>query len=172
MPRPSTKKDLIALSNANYSKLKGLVDSLSENELNGTFPEKYLNRNVRDVLAHLHHWHLLMLGWYETGMKGEKPDIPAKGYNWRTLPELNREIKDHYSNTKLEEVLKMLESSFQDIQKIINRHSNNELFERKRYQWTRNNALGSYLVSSTSSHYEWAIKLIKKYLKSLKEQAT
>lgn len=172
MPRPSTKKDLIALSNANYSKLKNLVNSLSENELNGAFPEKYLNRNIRDVLAHLHHWHLLMLGWYETGMKGEKPDIPAKGYNWRTLPELNTKIRDHYHKTKLDEVLKMLESSFQDIQKIINQHSNDELFQRKRYQWTGNNALGAYLVSSTSSHYEWAMKLIKKYLKSLKEQAT
>lgn len=172
MPRPSTKKDLLALSNENYSKLKDLANSLSENELNGTFPEEYLNRNVRDVLAHLHHWHLLMLGWYETGMKGEKPDIPAKGYNWRTLPDLNREIRDFYVNTNLNEVRNLLQESFEKIQRIINQHSNDELFERKRYPWTGNNSLGAYLVSSTSSHYEWGMKLIKKYLKSIKGQTS
>lgn len=172
MPRPSTKKDLLALSNENYSKLTLLIKSLTADELSGIFPEKYLNRNIRDVLAHLHHWHLLMLGWYETGMKGEKPEIPAKGYNWRTLPELNREIRDHYQETSLANVLELLQGSFLEVQKIINQHSNDELFERKRYQWTRNNSLGAYLVSSTSSHYEWAMKLIKKYLKSIKEQTS
>ncbi|MBK7638470.1 MAG: ClbS/DfsB family four-helix bundle protein [Saprospiraceae bacterium] len=37
-----------------------------------------MNRNIKDVLAHLHQWHVMMIGWYDCGMKGEKPDIPAK----------------------------------------------------------------------------------------------
>jgi hypothetical protein len=41
-------------------------------------------------------------------------------------------------------------------------HSDEELFEKKRYQWTGTTSLGSYLVSATSSHYEWALKLIKR----------
>ena len=50
------------------------------------FPEGTMNRNIRDVLAHLHHWHLLMLEWYRLGMTGEKPAMPATGYSWKMTP--------------------------------------------------------------------------------------
>lgn len=48
-------------------------------EQNKEFPLETLNRNIRDVLMHLHNWHLMMLNWYETGMAGQKPEMPAKG---------------------------------------------------------------------------------------------
>ncbi|KKL68507.1 hypothetical protein LCGC14_2124310, partial [marine sediment metagenome] len=90
MPRPKTKTELLELSQKNYSKLIDYVDSLSEKVQQAVFPKGYLNRNIKDVLAHLHHWHLMFLEWYETGMAGQKPDMPAKGYTWKTLPDLNR----------------------------------------------------------------------------------
>ncbi len=65
------------------------------------FPEGTLNRNVSDVLTHLHHWHLMMLKWYEVGMAGEKPEMPAIAYTWKTVPELNRWIHQEYQNTSL-----------------------------------------------------------------------
>ncbi|HOP45228.1 MAG TPA: ClbS/DfsB family four-helix bundle protein, partial [Flavobacteriales bacterium] len=40
-----------------------------------------------------------------------------------------------------------------------------ELFEKKRYRWTGSTSLGAYLVSATSSHYDWALKLIQKVLR-------
>ena len=33
------------------------------------------------------------------------------------------------------------------------------------YHWTATTSLGSYLVSATSSHYDWALKLIRKSIK-------
>ena len=33
-----------------------------------------------------------------------------------------------------------------------------ELFSKKVYKWVGGSTLGSYFVSSTSSHYDWAIK--------------
>ena len=162
MARPKNKSDLVALSNKNYEKLLSYVDSFPENELEAEFPEGTLNRNIRDVLAHLHHWHLMVMDWYEVGMKGEKPDIPAKGYNWRTLPDLNKKIRKQYETTGLNEVRNMLGDSFAEIQNLIENHSDDELFERKRFKWTGNNALGAYFVSVSSSHYDWAYKLIKR----------
>jgi len=89
-----------------------------------------LNRNIRDILARLHHWHLLMLDWYQVGMAGVKPDIPAKSYTWETLPDLNREIRKKYTNTNtdLGEVQKMLNDAFAKIEKILQKHSNEEPF--------------------------------------------
>lgn len=62
MPRPKTKEELITLSKKNYAKLIEHIASLSEEERKSEFPEEYLNRNIKDVIAHLHHWHLLFFG--------------------------------------------------------------------------------------------------------------
>ncbi|MEM6841201.1 MAG: ClbS/DfsB family four-helix bundle protein [Bacteroidota bacterium] len=140
MSRPKTKPELLDLSQKNIDKLNCYVDSFSLEEQQAEFPEGTMNRNIRDVLAHLHHWHLMILDWYKVGIQGEKPDIPAKGYTWKTVPELNRKIWEKYKKE----------------------HSNEELFEKKRYKWTGSTSLGSYLISATSSHYDWAYKLIKK----------
>lgn len=161
MPRPKTKDELSELSQDNFTKLKELVDSYSPKEQTVEFPKGTMNRNIRDVLAHLHHWHLMMLDWYEVGMKGEKPEMPAKDYTWKTVPELNRVIWEKYRTIELEKVRSDLNHSYQQLQKVIERHSNEELFEKKRNKWTGTTSLGSYLVSATSSHYDWALKLIK-----------
>ena len=138
------------------------MNSYSEEDVKREFPQGTLNRNIKDVLAHLHQWHLMMLVWYKIGMKGEKPDMPAKGYTWQTLPDLNKKIWEECRNIKLEEVKRLLDRSYLEAQKLIKKHSNEEIFEKKRYKWTGSTSLGAYLISNTSSHYEWAIKLIKK----------
>lgn len=163
MARPTTKEELLHLSQANYKKLNDLIESISDP--NKEFPKGTMNRNIRDVLAHLHYWHLMMLNWYEVGMKGEKPEMPAKGYSWKDTPELNKEIWKKYQKVDFNEIKSLFNDSYQDIQKIIKKHTNEELFEKKKYKWTGTTSLGSYLISATSSHYDWAIKLIKKVLK-------
>lgn len=165
MPRPKSRKELLELSQTSYEKLLELVNSYSKSEVEKEFPIGTLNRNIKDVLAHLHEWHLMMLNWYNTGMKGKKPDMPAKGYTWRTLPKLNREIWEKYKNIELQVAKKLLDQSYEQIQSIIKNHSEEELFEKKRYKWTGSTSLGAYLISNTSSHYDWAIKLIKKSIK-------
>ncbi len=165
MSRPTNKNELLNLSQQNFKQLNDFVDSFSENDQHKEFPAGTMNRNIRDVLAHLHKWHLMMSEWYTIGMNGDKPEIPAKGYTWATTPELNRKIWEEFSKVDLKDVREMLEKSFNDIQNIINRHSNEELFEKKKYKWTGTTSLGAYLVSCTSSHYDWALKLIKKGMK-------
>lgn len=165
MPRPVSKAELLTVSQDNYEKLIGLVDSLSETNLIREFPEGYLNRNVRDVLAHLHEWHLMMGDWYRVGMRGEKPDIPAPGFTWKTTDELNRVIRDKYEGIPLSTAKEFLKNSHQNMMQIINNHSDEELFEKKKYHWTGSTSLGAYLISATSSHYDWAVKLIRKCLK-------
>ena len=103
-----------------------------------------------------------MIEWYTIGMKRDKPEMPAEGYTWKTTPELNRKIWETYRTTDLKKVRKLLDKSFKDVQSIIEKHSNDELFEKKKYKWTGTTSLGAYLVSATSSHYDWALKLMKK----------
>jgi len=165
MSRPQDKTQLLTLSQAVYDRLVQQVQELPEAKRQQPFPDMYMNRNVRDVLAHLHHWHLLFLDWYREGMAGRKPVMPSEGYTWKTVPDLNRAIRDQYSHFSLDEILALLHDSYRSVQLIIMKHSNDELFEKKHYSWTGSTSLGSYLVSASSSHYEWAVKLIKKALK-------
>ena len=162
MARPTNKTTLLQLSKENFDKLIQFIDAMPLAEQNKDFPRGTMNRNIRDVLAHLHHWHLMLLGWYTVGMSGEKPDMPATGYTWKMTPQLNQWILEQYQQTDLMQAKKLLQQSFEDVRDIIRQHSNEELFEKKRYKWTGTTSLGAYLVSATSSHYDWALKLIKK----------
>lgn len=162
MARPINKEELLRLSQKNFQKLIDLIESHSQAEQQNDFPPGTMNRNIRDVLAHLHHWHLMMLEWYEVGMQGKKPDMPAKGYTWKTLPDLNKKIWEQYRTEPLSDVRKHFNDSFAKIYQLIQKHSDEELFTKKKYPWTGSTSLGAYLISATSSHYDWAYKLIKK----------
>lgn len=165
MPRPKTKKELINLSRTNYEELLLFINEFSVEKRNAEFPSQCLNRNIRDVLAHLHHWHLLLLSWYAQGMKGEKPEMPAPGYTWRTVHELNIEIREKYKDVSIAKVFELLALSYEEVQQLIANHTNAELFEKRKFKWTGTTSLGAYIISATSSHYGWALKLIKKHIK-------
>jgi hypothetical protein len=165
MSRPTTKQDLLVQCRAQYAALGALIDGYSAEEQQREFKPGTMNRNIRDVLAHLHHWHLLMQEWYAVGMKGGKPEMPAKGYTWATTPELNRGIHGQYNAMSLKKVRVLFDRSHAEVMSLIERHTDAELFTKKRYAWTGSTSLGAYLVSCTSSHYDWALKLIRKGLK-------
>lgn len=131
MSRPQTKDELTESSQKNYNKLNEFIDSFPDKEKKAEFPKGTLNRNIRDVLAHLHHWNLMTLEWYKVGMEGKKPNMPAEGYTWKTLPDLNKSIQKKYENTELKGVRVMFRDSFNELQKVIHKHSDKELFEKK-----------------------------------------
>lgn len=165
MPKPTSKTALLEQSQTNYQHLNDLLATYSQESLaHNTFEGAALYQNVRDVLAHLHHWHLLFLGWYKKGMQGIKPAMPAEGYTWRTVPDLNKTIWEQYLSIDLVTVQGLFHDSHQQVQQCILQHSNEELFTKKRYPWTGSTSLGAYLISSTVSHYAWAYKKIKKTL--------
>lgn len=167
MSRPTSKESLLELSTENYQKLLILINSFSEQEKIATFPFEDRDRNIRDVVGHLHEWHLMMQTWYELGMQGQKPITPKEGYTWKTLPALNQVIWEKYQTIPLADTIKKLAASHNTIQEMIHRHTDEQLFTKKFYLWTGTTSLGSYFISSTSSHYDWAIKKLKCYKKRI-----
>ena len=165
MARPRNKSELLHLWKKNGELLISFIESLPKQVQQADFPEGTLNRNIADVLMHLHHWHLMMMKWYEEGMNGKKPAMPAEGYTWKTVPELNRWIRNRYKDTSLEDAIHAFQTSQEQVGALIRQHTNDELFEKKRYHSTGSTSLGSYLISATSSHYDWALKLLKRVLK-------
>lgn len=164
MPRPTDKNSLLELSEQNLRKLLTFIDALPEDYRHMVFENDELNdrdKTVSDVICHLHEWHLMMVHWYDVGMSGKKPAIPAEDVTWQTLPVLNHRIYDKYKGTRLGEALDMLGESHTKVMALVRAHTDEELFTKKKYSWTGTTSLGAYLISATSSHYDWALKTLR-----------
>lgn len=176
MARPTTKTDLINAGNDKYQKLIDLINSISEKDREGLFEfvtgnEKEAHwkrdKNIRDVLIHLHEWHNLLLNWVDSNQAGIEKQFLIDGYNWRTYGAMNVAFWENHQSTSLENSLKLLEDSHLKVMTLAETFSNDDLFSKGVYTWVGGSTLGSYFVSATSSHYDWAIKKIRKYKKSL-----
>ncbi|KAA3646397.1 MAG: DfsB family protein [Chloroflexi bacterium] len=164
MARPKTKEELLSLSQENFDQIFVLIENLSPEQreqagVNDTW-------SVKDILAHLKAWHEMFFTWYEVGSQGEKPEMPAPGYTWKTTPELNEKIYQEHRGQPYETIVDGLHATHQKMMALISSHSDEELFTKKKYKWTGSTSLGSYAVSASSSHYQWAIDLIKKWKKT------
>ncbi len=164
MPRPTNKAELVSLGDENITKLLAFIESLPKEYQVKSYENNELNdrdKTIADVICHLHEWHSMMKNWYKIGMSGKKPAIPAEDVTWQTLPVLNHRIYEKYKGTELNEAIKLVKKSHKEMIEIIQKHSDDELFTKKKYAWTGTTSLGAYLVSATSSHYDWALKTIR-----------
>ena len=73
--------------------------------------------------------------------------------------------KKHQS-TSLEDAKNMFQRSHGKVIKLAETFSNEELFSKGVYQWVGGSTLGSYFVSVTASHYDWAMKKLKAHRKN------
>lgn len=180
MPRPRNKEDLLNAAEENYEKLNRLIDSLSEAEGKTPFDfsahEKKTeahwkrDKNVRDVLVHLYEWHQLMIHFVDENTNGRNVRFLPSIYTWRTIAPMNQGFWEKHQNTSLEKARELLAGSHAQVLKRIAHFSNEELFLSKAFPAVGGTTLGSYFVSSTSSHYDWAIKKIKAHQKNCKSK--
>ena len=180
MGRPTTKSDLIMAAEENYKKLNSLISNLTEDELSTPFDftkddkkkEAHWRRdkNLRDVLIHLYEWHQLILNWVNANQNGEpKPFIPSP-YNWKTYGEMNMGFWEKHQKTSLLESKEMLNKSHEAVMSLAASLTNEELFSKHVFKWVGESTIGSYFVSATSSHYDWAIKKLKSHQKNVKNK--
>ena len=175
MARPQTKENLMIAAKENFEKLNTLISKMSDKELTTPFDfskdekkkEAHWKRdkNLRDVLIHLYEWHQLILNWVESNQKGEEKPFLPEPYNWRTYGDMNVEFWKKHQNTSLEDATKALQKSHKEVLKLAENFTNEELFSKKVYKWVGGSTLGSYFVSATSSHYDWAMKKLKAHQK-------
>ncbi len=177
MARPQTKNELLKVAEEGFDKLMGLINGNEEmmcapfsfnRETAGKEVHWKRDNNMRDVLTHLYEWHMLALEWIKANIRGETKRFLPAPYTWKTYGDMNVGFWEKHQNTNYDEALAMLRSSHREMIDIITMFSNEELFTKKYFTWTGSTTLGSYCVSATSSHYDWAIKKMKKHIKNYK----
>lgn len=179
MPRPKNKEELIKAANENFDKLLQLIEDLNEKEMSTPFDfsgdekkkEAHWGRdkNVRDVLVHLYEWHQLLIQFVDENAAGKNVAFLPPLYNWKTIVSMNQMFWEKNQLMSLEEATKKLKASHVEALKRIESYTNEALFLTKAFPAVGGTTLGSYFVSNTSSHYDWAIKKIKAHKKNCKK---
>lgn len=171
MPRPTNKADLILAANNQFDKMFQLIEHMSSEQKSTSFhledeSSKPRIKNVRDVLMHLYEWHQLLLNWSHSNLKGESRPFLPEPYNWRTYSQMNIAFLESHQTVSLEDAILQIKNSHEAVMATIVSFSDAELFTLGYFKWTGGTTLGSYCISSTSSHYDWAMKKFKKHLKN------
>lgn len=121
---------------------------------------------LTDLVAHLAEWQLMFLTWYEDGLRGRTPKMPAPGYKWNETPKLNRAIWAKHRFRSAPAVTARFDAGFNRILEIVDALTPEQLLMSGHFRWTGNNALATYLAPNTASHYRFALKMIKRWLDS------
>ncbi|MGB9375370.1 MAG: ClbS/DfsB family four-helix bundle protein [Jiangellales bacterium] len=165
MGRPATRDELLARIDSDFEALWRSVETVPG-------PDRQRGQacgdwTVKDLLAHLDAWHEMFLAWEAVGRAGGKPPIPAPGLTWKQTPQLNEQIWLRTRDDSWDDVAARLTASHARIRDVVASYSHDDLFTKKRFEWTGSTSVGSYATSATTSHYDWARKQVRAYAKAL-----
>jgi hypothetical protein len=164
MSRPLNKTQLLESIQKQYTALEKFLAPLTDEQMtSSSAPGAWA---VKDILAHLYEWQQMFFGWYETGLRGETPEVPASGYKWNRLPALNQAIYEKYSGLTAEQALELFRKSHQKTIEFIENLPDADLSTPGLYKWMNQHTLMAYLNANTAAHYVWALKDAKKAIKN------
>lgn len=167
MVAESEKEILIKDSDNNFKILLEIIEAVPRRNRGISIVTQERDKNFRDLLMHLYEWHAMLERWYREGMDGDIPFMPAPGYKWSTIKQLNMHIWENNQDVTLNQAIKKLKLSHERVMKLIKSHTNEEIMTKKYYKWTKTSNLYSYFAANTSKHYIWAIKKSEVIAKSI-----
>jgi len=121
--------------------------------------------NIVDLVAHLAEWQRMFLRWHREGLAGARPQIPAPGFKYREIPALNRAIQARYRASAFAEVQRDFEAGYREILELAEKLPPASLLESGKFAWTGKNPLRTYLGANTASHYRFATKVLRRWLR-------
>lgn len=164
MGRRLRKKELLEAINIERTSLDEILAQLRPRQM--TQPGVTRGGwSVKDILAHLVEWQQMNFGWYEAGLRGEKPAMPAPGFTLRELPRLNERISRKHHRRSLRAVLHDYRTHHERMITLIESLQDSDLVTLGRFSWTGPSwTLSDYFRAATVAHYLWARTRIRRWL--------
>ena len=105
-------------------------------------PEELKDKRVEEVdrtpaenLAYQVGWTTLVLKWEDDEKKGLEVKTPSEDFKWNQLGELYQYFTDTYAHLSLKELMEKLSENIEDIYKMIDSLSDDELFKPHMRKW-------------------------------------
>jgi hypothetical protein len=123
--------------------------------------------SVKDILAHILGWQDHLLRWHATELRGETPAVPAPGMTWRDLKRFNQMIYQEHRRRPLKAILHDYEAFHRRMLELIATTPDTDFLAVGRFKWTGPAwTLSDYCRAETASHYRWARKWIRPWLRT------
>ncbi|MGD2158416.1 MAG: ClbS/DfsB family four-helix bundle protein [Anaerolineales bacterium] len=124
---------------------------------------------IKDLLAHLSDWEQRFIGWYEAGVRGHVPEVPAPGISWENLDVLNQRIYEKNRDRSLKDVREEFNLSYKQAMATIKGISEEDMFAVGQYAWLGEGNLVIYILANTANHYRWAKQAVRNCVEFLGE---
>ena len=178
MANPTTKQDLLATISDGYAKLCEQIAKMSDEEKAKPFdfaadPKKcgvrwQYDRCLRDLLIHLHEWQVLMSAFVNNIREGHPRDYLPDEYR-RNYHEMDKMLVEKHQDTPLEEAKRLLSLTQEEMLRLTESFTEEELFTKGYYKNTYTTTMAAYFVSVTTSPYSQAVKLLKTHQKNCRK---
>jgi hypothetical protein len=165
MAVPKDKEELLEAIVDNYKKLTTELSTIpteltTNKELEGHSKNTLIS--INNLIAYLLGWGQLVLKWHDKKSKGLEVDFPETGFKWNELGQLAQKFYKDYETDDFKALIKKLDETTNEILKLIERKTNNELYVSTWYdKWT----LGKMIQLNTSSPFKNAKDRIRKWKK-------
>jgi hypothetical protein len=160
------KAELLQEIRVERSRLDALLEQLTSRQMTQA-GVTLAGWSVKDILGHLIGWQQMNLGWYAAGLRGETPEVPTPGLTWKDIRELNDRIYRKHHRRSLKAVLSDYDAFHQKMLAVIEEASDRDFVTVGQFGWAGPTwTLSDYVRANTASHYRWACKHIRKWLRA------
>ena len=177
MAVPIAKQELLDAIVEGYAKLNEQIALMTDEAVAAPFnfaadPKKcgarwQYDRCLRDLLAHLYEWQVLMREFVKNIREGHPRDYLPDEYR-KNYYGMEKMIVEKHQGTSLEEAKLLLQQTHEEMLSLVGSFTEEELFTKGYYKNTYTTNMSAYFVCVTSSPYGQAVKLLKTHQKSLK----
>ena len=165
MSRFSTKDELLADAAAARAKLEALIEEIPDTCKLDPIVD---GMSVKDFITHRTEWGRMMINWYNEAAAGGSPSVPAEGYTWGQLSELNAEIHSRFFDTPLDEADAQFTRTNDELSRLIGACTDAELLQKHYYPFTGTTDLAAYFTSATGGNYRSAYRHINRWWRANK----
>lgn len=151
MPEEMSKSQLIMEIQSEREQLEETLAQIDQERL--TEPGAQDGWSVKDILAHIVAWETLMVGWVETTLRGDDPQVSFQDETW-DLDQFNEGLYQENRHKPLEQVLAEFHASYPRALGVAQAVPEEDLFDPHRFPWRAGKPLWQLVAGNTSYHYK------------------
>ena len=162
-----------------YAKLNEQMAKLPQEAIEAPFsfesdPKKcgvrwQYDRSVRDLLIHIYEWQVLMQQFVKNIRDGHPRDYLPDEYR-KNYHEMDKMLVEKHQQTSLQEAKRLLEATHDEMLRLADSFTEEELFTKGFYKCTYTTSMAAYFASVATSPYSQAVKLLKLHLKQFSKR--